>query len=341
MRGSAGSCNVDLRPKRVALLMASTYVSDRLYCRRYWTPNGDNVWEGCEFVLNPMTGVFDGIVVLQSCRSLDHEFRLTCRKGCTLLAVVEPPDILRLPRGYCAQFGLTLTQDPRLRLRNVILSQPGLSWFVEVPIREALSNATPSKDRLISAITSTKTDTVGHRRRLRFVRAMKDEFGDDFDWFGRGVRETSTKAEGLLGYKYHMVLENGQWPHYWTEKLADAFVANSFPLYWGAPNVSEYFPSDSYLPIDIRDVEGTIRRIREAIADERFEKSQAALAEARRRVLLEYHPYETYLRWLNQLPQGEYVETRIRPQSDFDFSRRERWEIRIHRWWDRLTARAE
>jgi hypothetical protein len=46
-------------------------------------------------------------------------------------------------------------------------------------------------------------------------------------------------------------LENSQQENYWTEKLADAFLSWCVPIYWGCPNIYDYFPNDSYYLLDI------------------------------------------------------------------------------------------
>jgi hypothetical protein len=207
-----------------------------------------------------------------------------------------------------------------------------LHWFVEISLNDALERQHWPKSKLISAVVSNKQSTVGHRRRFKLMQALKDHFGDRLDWFGRGVQELgAVKAKGLLDYKYHIVLENGSWPHYWTEKLADAFVANCFPFYWGAPNISDYFEKTALRTIDVNDPEGTIRDIEQAIAADEYGRKQDVLARSRRRVLIDHHPYGSYLRALSQLPRGEVTEIAIRPSNEFCFSLRERLARKLHR----------
>lgn len=56
-------------------------------------------------------------------------------------------------------------------------------------------------------------------------------------------------------YKYVLAIENGQCMDYWTEKLADSYLAGCYPIYYGCPNISDYFKQDSMLKVDIRDYE--------------------------------------------------------------------------------------
>jgi hypothetical protein len=314
---------------RVAILMPDPYLAAREYHRPFLTLQGDDVWNGTRFCFNPKDGEFDAIVVYQSVRPLDRPYRLRCPQGQTLLVLLEPPDILHLPAAYTRQFECTLGQDARARSRQVLIAHSGHFWFVEMSISEAEKAPISHKPRLLSAVTSNKTSTTGHRRRLKLLGAIKEEFGDDFDWFGRGVRHVPSKLEGLAPYKYHIVLENGEWPHYWTEKLADAYVANCFPFYWGAPNVVDYFPSQAHQRINIDDIAGTLITIKKVIADGAYFKSQNVLAEARRRVLHLYHPYATYLRILDKLPRKKCTETVILPHDAYRYSLSERLSMRF------------
>jgi hypothetical protein len=287
------------------------------YFRQYLTFEGNGAWDGTEFVVNPTSGTFDGIVVLQSDPPLDATYRLRCPMGQTLLVVQEPPYKLQLPPGYLRQFSRQL-------------KYPALHWFVEIPLEEVLTRQEWPKSKLISAVISNKQLTSGQRRRYRLMTELKNHFGDRLDWFGRGVKDLDphstvgaakfnyqNKGTGLLDYRYHIVLENGSCPHYWTEKLADAFVANCLPFYWGAPNISDYFEPSSIRRIDVDDPARTIRVIEEALENDEYSRAQGALARARRRLVTEYHPYASFMRAFDGSRRGHVTEVEIRPFRDF------------------------
>ncbi|HEU6447236.1 MAG TPA: glycosyltransferase family 10 [Verrucomicrobiae bacterium] len=50
--------------------------------------------------------------------------------------------------------------------------------------------------------------------------------------------------------KFTMAFENAAYPGYTTEKLSDAFVARSVPIYWGNPRVEEIFNPDSFINVN-------------------------------------------------------------------------------------------
>ena len=325
-------------PTRIAVLTTRAAQSAFEYFRPFIVPNPDGTprWGDVEFVYNPDGGEFDGAVVWQSVAPLDQARSLRVPPSRTLLAIVEPPDILTLPAGYTRQFAAALGPDPTVRCKRRFVRSGGHHWFVELTAEEAVMKPLLEKPRLISAVVSAKTDTPGHRRRLHFMRALKEHFGDRLDWFGRGVREIGgRKLNALEEYRYHLVFENGVWPHYWTEKLADAFVANCLPFYWGDPLLAKTFNPQSYVPIEIDDVAATIWHLEQAIAGDWWGQRQEAIAESRRRVVEELHPFRIWMECLQSLPASSTEEITIQPFDRFAFSLRERIGLK----WRRMTAR--
>jgi hypothetical protein len=40
---------------------------------------------------------------------------------------------------------------------------------------------------------------------------------------------------------FHIAIENTQNNNYFTEKIIDAFLTKTIPIYWGCPNLNDYF----------------------------------------------------------------------------------------------------
>lgn len=144
-----------------------------------------------------------------------------------------------------------------------------------------------AKQDKISVVTSNKTFTEYHRKRVAFLEALKDLIPDRLEIFGRGYRSVADKADALIPYKYHLAIENGYGPDTWTEKLADSYLCWALPFYAGCTNLDRYFPDGSYLPVDLDDPGGEARRMVEAMQNGMFDARRPALAEARRIVLEE------------------------------------------------------
>jgi hypothetical protein len=312
---------------RIALIHAPNMFEPEHFAP-YVHPHG-HASEKYEYVLNPTSGAFDAVVVRQAVRPLERVYNLVCPPTRTLCALIEPPDIITLPDEYTEQFYAVACPDPRVSCKRLFLGAAGHHWFIERTAEQAISKPSRAKTKLISAVVSAKADTRGHRARVEFMRALKRHFGNDLDWFGRGVRDVGCKLAALDDYKYHIVLENGRWPHYWTEKLADAYMANCFPFYWGAPNASDYFDARSFMSIDPEQPAKAIKSIENAIDGETWETRQAALADSRLRVTTTFHPYELWHSMLEQLPLSEPEQVTIHPFTECAFGLKQKIRFRV------------
>src|SRR5262249_27327408 len=127
------------------------------------------------------------------------------------------------------------------------------------------------KTKLLSVISSDKAFTEEHKKRLEFVGSLKDIFGDEIDFFGRGKEPIEDKWDAIAPYKYHVVLENGEYRDYWTEKIADCYLAWTYPFYAGCPNLGKYFPPESFTPLSYGSAARAAEAIRAAIDRHRYE----------------------------------------------------------------------
>ncbi len=55
------------------------------------------------------------------------------------------------------------------------------------------------------------------------------------------------KQAFLRAYKFNIAFENESYPGYSTEKIAEAFLANTVPIYWGNPLVSRDFNPHAFV----------------------------------------------------------------------------------------------
>lgn len=83
-----------------------------------------------------------------------------------------------------------------------------------------------------------------HHKRLKFVKHLMNEALPEIHVWGYGMRELKNKADAIDPYKYHLAIENHSCDHHWTEKLADAFLGFSLPIYFGCTNLDHYFPKE-------------------------------------------------------------------------------------------------
>lgn len=265
------------------------------------TPCGDGRWGDVKVSFDP-ADPHDWLVVFD-----------TPPKGSTTrvprerrIAVLEPPDVRTYPPAFLNQFGMVIGPVAPRGFSGVVTGgQPCLPWFYGARIGNRGDSAvmrdwdellqgpsmpTVRRPGLISAVCSTKTITMTQMRRLRFVRMLKARLGGSFSLFGRGFAPLDDKAEGLDGFRYHVVLENNLIPGFWTEKLADAILAGAFPIVAGGGGLARWLDPAGFAEIDIRAPRAAVEQVlallaRDPVADPR---TQMALVENRRRLMQEH-----------------------------------------------------
>jgi hypothetical protein len=102
------------------------------------------------------------------------------------------------------------------------------------------------KTRMISLIASNKRSQEGHLLRHRIVEwAGSAEV--DMDVMGRGYKPFAAKSDGLAPYRYSVVVENVREWNYFTEKLVDAVLCRTVPIYWGCPNIGDFLDTSAMI----------------------------------------------------------------------------------------------
>ncbi|MBK7635082.1 MAG: hypothetical protein IPJ13_13030 [Saprospiraceae bacterium] len=162
-------------------------------------------------------------------------------------------------------------------------NQRDVTWFLN------LNNIEKSKQ--ISVFCSSKIISEDHLLRLKFVKKVKDYFGDAIDWYGNGINPLAQKWEGIAPYKCHIVLENQSGHNIITEKLTDSFLGLSYPIYWGAPNVNDYFPRNSFKSIEILDWKNAINIIERVLQEDPWSDLLPNLIESKNIVLTKLNPF--------------------------------------------------
>ena len=255
-----------------------------------------------EFVLNDSRGEFDAWFVFEESLPSDREAIVPPNRVFFLGAeTARPFGFFYETAGwipYLAQFSKVYTSGQYYE-PNGEVARPFLPWMVNANHGPALFDSHQrnheffaslelvDKVHALSVICSTKGLTPEHRARLRFVERLQDHFGERLHWFGNGINPIPEKWAGLAPYRFSIVLENHQAPQVLTEKIVDAFLCLTVPIYWGDPAIGEVFPKDSYIGVDLTDLHRSIEAIESALADDTYDRATRALFEARDTVLEE------------------------------------------------------
>ena len=286
------------------------------------TEDGQGAMGSVRFVLTPQP---DGEQPRTPCRGswlvvFDEApagFCTTTPRERRILFVTEPPEIKKYPRSYLGQFGTVVAPfDFRgVERRSMVVGNPCLNWHYGVS-RTAQGYASkfsnlaalrnmpiPSKTGLISVICSDKTATAAQRARLVVVNMLREQLGEALHVYGRGFNPVDDKMSAIAPYKYHLVLENNYLPNFWTEKLSDAWLGWSLPLYLGAPNLGEVCPAAGFAPLPADSPEGCVRAVAQALETQMWESRQSELALCRTWVLENTNVFARAARMLEAAPE--------------------------------------
>lgn len=69
------------------------------------------------------------------------------------------------------------------------------------------------------------------------------------------INHSKDKTELFIDSMFHIAIENNKANDYFTEKLIDCFVSKTIPIYYGCPNIGDYFDVKGMIIInDINDI---------------------------------------------------------------------------------------
>lgn len=168
---------------------------------------------------------------------------------------------------FARKFFRVLTYDSLLLrlLGNAIFVPAGDAWVAE--------KTDSNKPKLMSVIASKKMDLPGHRLRHEAIKFAQENHLE-LDTFGRAYRFIEKKEEALSDYRFSLVIENSRQANYFTEKVIDCFLQKTIPIYWGAPNIAEFFDKDGIVACSTLD---DIKRAFTTVDSAFYEKRREAV----------------------------------------------------------------
>ena len=66
---------------------------------------------------------------------------------------------------------------------------------------------------------------------------------EEIQWYNQ-------RADIFGSHRYHICIENTSSKNYFTEKIIDCFLFRTIPIYWGCPNIGDYFNRDGIFTVD-------------------------------------------------------------------------------------------
>jgi hypothetical protein len=165
-------------------------------------------------------------------------------------------------------------------------------WYVNNSFRELNEMSPPKKTHPCSWITSGINRTENHRKRLDFLKLLREN-SLDFDLYGRNLPSwanafgsVSNKWSAMAPYYYNLAIENyADNDLYASEKLWDALLTWCLPIYYGGGAADKLLPPGSFLRLPSLDEKG-MAYIKDVTSNlDAWYEAKDAIAEARQIIL--------------------------------------------------------
>jgi hypothetical protein len=151
------------------------------------------------------------------------------------------------------------------------------TWIEE---EEYLTIDPKVKQFCVSFVAGAKQITGGHTFRLQLY-FNQQHFPENFVFFrsGAGPILPEIRTNPVLGkdckekivlfkhFQFSIVIENSKQRHYFTEKLMDCLITKTIPIYYGCPNIDEYFDTKGWILLDAPSVEDLYLKVNHLHAD--------------------------------------------------------------------------
>lgn len=130
------------------------------------------------------------------------------------------------------------------------------------------------KNFKMSFVKSTKQFLPGHKLRFDVSDLLNHDYG--FETMYPDYIKPSNKMNLFKDSMFHLTIENSQFDNYFTEKIIDCFMSYTIPIYWGCPNINNYFNKDGIISFNTKE---ELRDILNNLTEEDYTKRIEAIKE--------------------------------------------------------------
>jgi FkbM family methyltransferase len=239
-----------------------------------------------------------------------------------IVFLLEPVDILNLNQsaidGYnngCYNFILTHNEELLNAIPSAHLFEFGTTWVKHYDF--------PDKECNISTLVGGKLMAPGHhlRQKVWFKESRIKSIPTKFFLSGNfgGIENYNNNPvlgqdkSPLFKSQFHICIENTKRKNWFTEKLIDCLQTKTIPIYWGCPNIGDWFNTQGFYIVDtLEDVIAACNSINEnsyneklEFVEENFEKSKkfATINDRLEAKIQELLNQDEFDRWLSD--QGD------------------------------------
>lgn len=262
------------------------------------TPGGNGVWDTVHFTLEPVDKC-DALLVLNQ---LSEDISVCCPPQNIWAVFQEPyvPEYLPWMSEGHGKFSRIYTHHPPNSNVRYIPSPPLVPWHVGMSYDELQNVVFHDKNDRIVWITSNKQIFPGHSKRYEFLQNLMNTGLQELDVYGHGIKPIEDKWDVLVKSRYAIAVENHCDNNYWTEKIADCWLAETLPFYYGCPNLEDYFPAESFVRININEHHSVAQLLHNMVKSGEYEKRLPAIRKARNLVLNQHQFFPFMARELMQ-----------------------------------------
>ena len=75
------------------------------------------------------------------------------------------------------------------------------------------------------------------------------------------------KSDGCNDFMFQIAIENGRLKNYFTDKILDCFITGTIPIYWGCPNIGDFFDERGIITFNTPD---ELKEILESLTKEKY-----------------------------------------------------------------------
>lgn len=159
-----------------------------------------------------------------------------------------------------------VTSNPKILqyCSNAVKQSYGTTWLNKSPHHpDSIGGFTEQlgqiqKENSISMICGSLTGKTGYNIRHQ-IWNNKHKIKNKLNFYSStrfpisGVEQLPNDDKiHLFNSMYSIAIESSSEPNYFTEKLIDCLITKTIPIYWGCPNISEYFDTSYWVqPQDV------------------------------------------------------------------------------------------
>lgn len=288
------------------------------------TPFGKGIFGNYKFEIDNKVSECDYWLIWGD---LKEKTKVKCPKENIIYISDEAHSQRKFNPDFLDQFTTIITQRADIQHKRIIRTHDLGIWHFPVNYDELSNWTLPEKKKNISAISSDLTILEGHKKRFAFINKLIGHYKQEIDFYGRGINSIDNKASALLPYKYSIAIENSYLPNYFTEKLFECFLCFSMPIYYGCPNLEEYFDNRSFIRIDISDFSGALAIIDDVVKYDVYRERLPYIIEARRIYLEKYFVFPSLVRIIGSMEAADYHRKKwnsLLPEKEFGITKSRR-----------------